>query len=427
MNKMEFPYIEKLLNNIQLREQFLKDYETGKVLICDPGKRSPFYFMASDSIIHEKKKQLKKNNFGISIWEHREMGSEIGSDKTIFHKIMNYTNNTRLKFTKRMKYGKFVEKWKMVKPIKGSDKTLKEIEAELSACNGKECNYDQFMLYIKKKLEYDNKVKIGYDQTYLQKLKWYAYLNKRKHENELLNHISNEFGNDIQIVMGDWSNKGQLRFISTPNIGLKRKLLERFKVYSLDEYNTSQYHYRYSMKCDNIYVKALENETKPIVNLSKSEENSTDLTVLEKTETKIYNKKLHSVLTYKFVKPDSECKIIESGCINRDKNSVMNMETIMKELLKSGKRPAIFDRSTNQSVLRKKRGTCIDAGGTNRENLLEKVKPVSKPQIIKSKNVKSKNVKSKIIAPKIVKSKITRLKKLIHKHVIIKKESQTIN
>ena len=43
----------------------------------------------------------------------------------------------------------------------------------------------------------------------------------------MLNLIENKFGKDAKIIMGDWCIKKQMRnFISTPNIGIKRKLNE---------------------------------------------------------------------------------------------------------------------------------------------------------------------------------------------------------
>ena len=33
-------------------------------------------------------------------------------------------------------------------------------------------------------------------------------------------------------------------FISTPNLGIKRKLQERFEVYNIDEFRTSCLHYK---------------------------------------------------------------------------------------------------------------------------------------------------------------------------------------
>ena len=53
----------------------------------------------------------------------------------------------------------------------------------------------------------------------------------------------------------DWGKGKQMRnFISTPMIGLKRKLSERFKIYNLDEFRTSLLNYKNEEICKNLYL-----------------------------------------------------------------------------------------------------------------------------------------------------------------------------
>jgi hypothetical protein len=52
------------------------------------------------------------------------------------------------------------------------------------------------------------------------------------------------------------------------------------------------------------------------------------------------------------------------GCINRDKNTVLNMERIVSELIKSGKRLPILSREHNRHY---PSGTTMSTKGTNRE------------------------------------------------------------
>mgnify|MGYP005824519597 CR=1 FL=1 len=79
-------------------------------------------------------------------------------------------------------------------------------------------------------------------------------------------------------------------FISTPNLGLKRKLTERFNVYHLDEFRNSILHWKTEQKGDHLYF--------------------TDLTG--------QSRKMHSILTYQMENQ-------RRGCINRDRNSCRNM------------------------------------------------------------------------------------------------------
>ena len=60
--------------------------------------------------------------------------------------------------------------------------------------------------------------------------------------------------------MGDWSIGKQMKnFISTPNLGLKRKLIEHYNVYNLDEFRTSLLNYK-TNKNVKIYIYQIKNK-----------------------------------------------------------------------------------------------------------------------------------------------------------------------
>jgi len=69
--------------------------------------------------------------------------------------------------------------------------------------------------------------------------------------------IKKEYGIDVTIFIGDWSNENyQMKhFTSTPRIGLKRKLKKNFKVYNLDQYRTSKMCYKTKEETKNLKVK----------------------------------------------------------------------------------------------------------------------------------------------------------------------------
>ena len=440
----EFPYIDKLLKNEEFMIKFKEEFEKGNVLLCDPGKRSIFYMMASGGYIHIPIKDIKMNNFGISKWSEGKNGEK--------HKILNYTSITRRRFIKSKHYGVLIQKYmskletvrykekcplkvllqneiikcnkqkkrlmklyenillndtckktilaetmlinkninilkkylkstkncrnlkeimdndiknykkekriilKMMKDIPYTDiykKLLNEIEiiddnvsklygkidaisikSKLKELNSKECNHGEFVKYVKNKLIINKKMRenskyVDNDKNfnYIKKLKWYSYLNKRKHEMQLINTIRNEFGENVIIIMGDWSAKGAIKYMPTPNISIKRKLKEYFRVYHIDEFNTSKIHYKTNVKCTNqkvnIVVRDKDNNKKDLI------------------------KRLHAVLSYKIEKSGRASKYIESGCINRDKNSVLNMERIIKSLLEIKRVPEEFSRKKN--------------------------------------------------------------------------------
>jgi hypothetical protein len=111
--------------------------------------------------------------------------------------------------------------------------------------------------------------------------------------------------------MGDWSiGKQMANFISTPNIRIKRKLSERFKVYSIDEFRTSCLNYKTHKKVDNLWLPGTD---------------------------KKYHKK-HSILTY-------QMENNRLGCLNRDKNGCQNMKTLFNSYMTLGTIPEVFKRS----------------------------------------------------------------------------------
>ena len=255
--KYEFPYID------DVSKEDLK----GKHIFIDPGKRS-LLTMVDDN-----------------------------------NKYLNYTNGEYLNRTKRLIYAKKIENYKTVMGI-----TI--IERELVDFNSKSCIVEDFIKYIKKKLEVNNKILDKYNDIKFRKYKWYSYINKKRTEDNLLNTIENTYSKDHIIIIGDWSiGKQMANFISTPNLTLKRKLRERFTVYNIDEFRTSCINYKTEEKGDNLWLPG--------------------------TNGKQYKK--HSILTYKM-----ENKRL--GCINRDKNGCQNIKKLFTSYMTSGTIPEVYRR-----------------------------------------------------------------------------------
>jgi hypothetical protein len=112
------------------------------------------------------------------------------------------------------------------------------------------------------------------------------------------------------MIYGDWSIGRQMsNFISTPNLGLKRKLGEYLKIYNIDEFRTSCLNSKTLTRCENMYLP----DKKGVI------------------------RKKHSILTY-------EMENKRKGCINRDNNAVNNMINITKQFIEHKTRPIHFTR-----------------------------------------------------------------------------------
>ena len=226
----------------------------------------------------------------------------MNDDGTFF----SYTNRMYLKETKRLKYQALLKNHK-------NNVGITEIEKSLEKHNSKTCDLKKFKTYVNSKIEANKKLISLYQDLKFRQYKWYSYINKKRTEDNMLNKISKKFSDTHIIIIGDWSIGKQMRnFISTPNLTLKRKLKERFKVYNIDEFKTSCLCYKTEELCENLYLK------------------------FEK-DPKQKERKIHSILTYQM-----ENK--RKGCINRDKNGCKNIQKIFNNYMETGERPVRYRR-----------------------------------------------------------------------------------
>ena len=257
-SKDEFPYIDDVN----------KDELQGKHIFIDPGKRS-LLTMVDDN-----------------------------------NKFVNYTNREHMSRTKRLIYSKKLNTYKDTLGINTFENTLSDF-------NSKSCVVEDFKKYINKKLEVNEKVRELYNYNKFRQYKWYSFINKKRAEDNLLNKIEKEYSKEHIIIIGDWSiGKQMSNFISTPNITLKRKLKERFKVYNIDEFRTSCLNYKTENRCENLILPS--NKTGK-------------------------NYKMHSILTYKMENN-------RLGCINRDKNGCYNIKKLFYSYITSGIIPEVYRR-----------------------------------------------------------------------------------
>ena len=260
----EFPYIDDV-EKVDLE---------GKHIFIDPGKRSLFTMMDDEG------------------------------------KFYSYTNKQRVNETKRLKYQNILKKYR-------DELEITSKENELSLYNSKSCNINKYREFITKKINTNEVLYKLYQNNKFRQYKWYAFINKKRTEDNMLNKIEKTYTKDSIIIIGDWSIGKQMKnFISTPNLSLKRKLQERFKVYDIDEYRTSCLNYKTEELCNNLYLPDKKNK----------------------------ERKMHSILTYKM-----ENK--RNGCINRDKNGCKNIQKVFNYYIEYDERPERYKRGVDLQKL----------------------------------------------------------------------------
>jgi hypothetical protein len=190
-------------------------------------------------------------------------------------------------------------------------------ETKLSNYKSKTLNPEEYKNYIMNKNILNNDVKDFYQQPLFRKLAFRRFIRTKQSEVKLLNEIENTYltkdeikqGKKLLILHGDYSRTTQMKgCISTPNIGLKKLLLNRFDIVEINEFNTSKLYNKTLKEMENVCIKR-----------------------------KKHKKSLHEILT---PKEETKCRIF----VNRDTNACKNILLLGKCYLKSQTRPEEFTR-----------------------------------------------------------------------------------
>jgi hypothetical protein len=358
----EFQYLEDALKDNNKKIELLDKFNQYKLVGVDPGKRSPGTFY---------------------------------NRKT----LLNYSRGRRLFETKRLKYNHLRQK-------KYDEIIPQALHDEFAKCNAKTMNYKLFNQYIMKKYEIITKIgdyKLQNYQQYCSKLKWYSYINTRRHEAKLLNEIAEKFGEDCTIVVGDWSrtNSKGIKGISMPNVGFMRLLATRFEVLLLKEFNTSKIFYeneKHFQICGHLTIRKLSiptNKQKERDQEMKNKRTAKQVKKKAKWKERRHKKYKHTDETKqvnvseqpidinpRLASPETIehfkqmrnklyqlCKILNEqtctkstmysiltykmnnnriGCINRDRNATKNMLIIVESMLHGKGRPKAFQPKPNK-------------------------------------------------------------------------------
>jgi hypothetical protein len=237
-----------------------------------------------------------------------------------------YTQNQRRLETRNKKYNKLQDK--INKDTKINNKSVKEIETELSKFNSKTCNFNNFIKYCKKKNEVNRLLFLHYQQEVFRKLKFNRYTNTQKSESKMIKNFSNKFGKseDCIIVLGDYDKGEHNMKGKEPIINRRiRKIFRNngYKVYMINEFRTS----KLCNICESCCSPFLKKESHKPKDIDKKTKKGKLIEVWGLTLCE--NKK---------------CSLIH----NRDKNSALNMYKITQSILNGKGRPEKYCREIKQ-------------------------------------------------------------------------------
>ena len=233
-----------------------------------------------------------------------------------------YTQNQRRLETRNKKYNKLQDEINKEKKI--NNKSVKEIETELSKFNSKTCDFNNFIEYCKKKNEINRLLFSHYQEEVFRKLKFNRYTNTQKSESKMIKNFSNKFGkpDECIVVLGDYDKGEHNMKGKEPIINRRiRKIFRNnyYKVYMINEFRTS----KLCNVCESNCSPFLKRESHKPKDIDK----------------KIKKGKLIEVWGLTLCE-NKKCSLIH----NRDKNSVLNMYKITQSILNVKRRPEKYFR-----------------------------------------------------------------------------------
>jgi hypothetical protein len=235
-----------------------------------------------------------------------------------------YTQSQRKKETKSKKYNLILDNLKKDTIIiyNNNEKSIKEIESELSIHNTKTCNYEKFKEYLLLKNKLYSILNNYYKENIHRKLRMNAYINTQRSESNLTLNFRKKFGKpeDTIVLMGDYDEHGKYMKGREPTICSKiRELLRKrkYKVYMLNEYRTSKLCWKCESEVKRFHKR--ENENNLVWGLVCCQ-NRECVREIQTNEDLKYDKRI----------------------MNRDTNAVLNMLKIINSLIEIGIKPCKY-------------------------------------------------------------------------------------
>ena len=306
----------ELKQKLESRDKYIEDIKMtndikNKRIVClDPGLSDIFYAVS---------KEIKPK---IIVDDNNKLRLENKEEIITFR----YTQNQRRLETRNKKYNKLQDKINKEKKI--NNKSVKEIETELSKFNSKTCDFNNFMEYCKKKNEINRLLFSHYQEEIFRKLKFNRYTNTQKSESKMIKNFSNKFGKpeDCIVVLGDYDKGEHNMKGKEPIINRRiRKIFRNngYKVYMINEFRTS----KLCNVCESCCSPFLKRESHKPKDIDKKTKKGKLIEVWGLTLCE--NKK---------------CSLIH----NRDKNSALNMYKITQSILNGKGRPEKYCREIKE-------------------------------------------------------------------------------
>jgi len=301
----------ELKEKLESRDKYIEDVKITKqmkkkrIVTLDPNLSDIYYAVSKN----KKPKIMIDENENFELIEEEEIIT------------FRYTQNQRRLESRNKKYNKLQDKINKNKKV--NNKTVKQIETELSNYNSKTCDFNKFFEYCKKKNEVNRLLFEHYSQKLFRKLKFNRYTNTQKSESKMIKNFANKFGSPEEciIILGDYDKENNMKG-KEPIINRRiRKIFRnhKYQVFMINEFRTSKLCNVCESTCDTFLKRESHNP---------------------KHKNKKTNKQKIIEVWGLTLCENKNCSLIH----NRDKNSALNMYKITQSMFEGKGRPEKYCR-----------------------------------------------------------------------------------
>jgi hypothetical protein len=333
MFKIFFPKLDKIKYKKDYKFNFLKTdgYSASIIFKHKDEKESRFIkknenkeYYTESKIKLEHITDLNKSECCNIVNNYKILGIDPG--KTNILAIVDNKGNT-LNYTskqRRVECG-YIAKFKKFEKLKEELNIIEE-ETRLSQYNSKTMDYNKYKEYITEKNKSLDLLNEKYKLEIWRKYNLKTHIKTKQSEAKLIKNIKTKFGENLCLLVGDWSRKTQMkRCVPSPNIGIKRLLKQHYETHLVDEYKTSKLCYNCEKETKNMIIEGIKKHG-----------------LLRCTNVKCMNK-LCSQVVVENLKFNVE-KRWKHRLLNRDVNGACNILKIGLEVLCKNIRPLNFRR-----------------------------------------------------------------------------------
>ena len=240
---------------------------------------------------------------------------------------LKYTQYQRRFEIKSKKYNKIINKDKKETTFKDKkkNKSIIELETELSSYNHKICNFEEFKKYLVQKNKLNEQLFDYYKKELYRKLKWYRFINTQRTEDNFINRFNDKFGDNKNVVIGigDFQEKTFMKYKEpTKTKGFRKMFMKHgYEIYLVDEFRTS-------CRCHNCFSECEKFKKKTKI---KDEKETSYLA--------------HGILRCKNVNYCKNSNVKDKNLLwMRDKNGCQNIRMLADYAIKNKPRPKEFQR-----------------------------------------------------------------------------------